>query len=169
MSDEERYLLDADCFIRSKREHYATDFCPGFWQALLRAHGHGRVANIAPVRKELLRGNDALADWVKDTAPDGFFASVESAETQEALSAVIQWVEDNRQYSRAAKQKFMSGADSLLIAHARAVGFVLVTYEVSSAESKALIKLPDIARHFKVTCVAPYVMLRRLGVTLILK
>ena len=33
MSTPVRYLLDADSFIRSKREHYAFDFCPAYWEA----------------------------------------------------------------------------------------------------------------------------------------
>jgi hypothetical protein len=169
MSDEERYLLDADSLIRSKREHYALDFCPGFWDALLSAFHRGRVASIVPIRKELLRGRDALADWVKEEVPDEFFQSVETEDVQITYSEVIQWVDAREQYSRAAKQKFVSGADPALIAHARVKKFVLATYEVASPESKALIKLPDVARHFKVECVPPYVMLRRLKVVLALK
>ncbi|MEZ6104377.1 MAG: DUF4411 family protein [Pirellulaceae bacterium] len=36
MSQGTRYLLDANTFIRSKREHYAFDFCPAYWDAILR-------------------------------------------------------------------------------------------------------------------------------------
>jgi hypothetical protein len=84
-------------------------------------------------------------------------------------SQAPQWVEDNTQYSRAAKQKFVSGADPWLVAYARANEFILATYEVSSPESKSLIKLPDVARQFDVKSLPPYVMLRRLRVVLTLE
>jgi hypothetical protein len=163
---EAKYLLDADSFIRSKREHYAPDFCPGFWDALLRGYRKRRVGSIVPVRKELLKGKDALADWVKDKVPDEFFESVEDDDVQEAGAEIMQWVEDNEQYTRAAKDKFVSGADPWLIAFAKVHGRTVITYEVSAPESKALIKLPDVARKFKVTCLPPYVLLRRLEVVL---
>lgn len=163
---EAKYVLDADSFIRSKREHYAPDFCPGFWDALLWGLEQGRVGSIIPVRKELLKGKDALAEWVKDEVPNAFFESVEDDEVQEIAAEIMQWVEDNEQHTRAAKDKFVAGADPWLIAFAKARGRTVVTYEVSAPESKALIKLPDVARKFKVTCVPPYVLLRRLEIVL---
>jgi hypothetical protein len=64
------------------------------------------------------------------------------------------------------KQKFVGGADPWLVAYADARELVLVTYEVSAPESKALVKLPDVARHFDLKCIPPYVMLRRLKIVL---
>lgn len=166
MSEKPTYLLDADTLIRAKREHYAFDFCPGFWDGLLRAFRQKRVASIEPIRNELTRGKDALAKWVNDKAPEAFFEPVTDVSVQSAYAEVIAWVEGNDQYSRAAKQQFVSGADPWLIAVAIAKGYVLVTYEVSAPESKALIKLPDVARNFNVKCIPPYVMLRQLAVVL---
>ncbi len=71
MSPGPRYLLDANTFIRSKREHYAFDFCPAYWDAI-------------------------------------------------------------------------------------------VTYEVSKPTAKNSIQLPEVARHFNVEMLPPYVMLRQL-------
>src|SRR5882724_3407428 len=111
MSERPKYLLDADTFIRAKRQHYAFDFCPGFWNALLRAYEQKRLTSIEPIRDELLRGKDALADWIKEQVPEAFFESVEDGNVEAAYARVIAWVEGNNQYSRAAKQKFVSGAD----------------------------------------------------------
>jgi hypothetical protein len=163
---EEHFLLDADSFIRSKQQHYAFDFCPGYWDALLRGFNKKRVGSIVPVRNELLKGNDALAKWVKDTVPGAFYASIDDIDVQKASAEVLQWVEDNERYYRGAKDKFVAGADPWLIAFARATKRTLVTYEVSAPESKVLVKLPDVARQFKVKCIPPYVMLRRLEVVL---
>ena len=166
---EEKYSLDANSFIRSKREHYAFDFCPGFWDSLLRGFEEGLVGSISPVKRELLRGKDALADWVKNEVPAEFFESVEDADVQEAAAEIFQWIEGNDRYSRGAKEAFVSGADPWLIAHAKVYDRVIVTYEVPAPESKSLIKIPDVARHFKVKCVPPFVMLRRLGIKLVLR
>lgn len=169
MSEQPKYLLDADTFIRAKREHYAFDFCPGFWEALLRSHRQSRLRSIDPIRRELVRGKDALAIWVRKEAPESLFESVEDPNVDTAYRRVITWVEGNDQYSRAAKQRFIGGADPWLIAAASAWSFVLVTYEVSAQESKAIIKLPDVARQFGVTFIPPYVMLRKLKVVLALQ
>lgn len=168
MSKAIRYLLDADSFIRSKREHYAFDFCPAYWESLLRGFEQGRLLSIRPVRKELGRGRDALAKWVREELPDAFFASVSDEHVRDAYSRVLAWAEAHPQYSRAAKQAFAAGADPWLIAFALANQCDLVTYEVSQPTSKALVKLPDAARNFQVDCLPPYVMLRRLRVRFLL-
>ena len=46
MSKQPIFVLDADSFIRSKREHYAFDFCPGYWDALVRLHNAGSLESI---------------------------------------------------------------------------------------------------------------------------
>ena len=169
MSKQLRYLLDADSFIRSKRDHYAFDICPGYWDALLRAFRQKQVSSIVPVRNELLRGKDALADWVKEQAPESFFEVVTGQAVQTAYANVIQWVQDSEQYKPAEKRKFASGADPWLVAVASTKCRVLVTYEVAGLGTKSKVKLPDVARQFKVECIQPFTMLRQLGVILTLR
>ncbi len=162
MSGSSRYVLDSDSFIRAKREHYVFDICPGYWDALLRPHEQNRLGSIEPVRHELLRGKDALADWVKEETPRSFFESIKDTDVQTAYAAVIQWIQDSENFNTAAKDKFAKDADPWLIAFAHAKKRHLVTYEVSQPESKSKIKIPDVARQFNVRCVPPYVMLRQL-------
>jgi hypothetical protein len=169
MSDVTKYLLDADSFIRAKREHYSFDFCPGFWDGLLRAFEQGQLCSIEPVRKELLRGNDALTKWVRDQVPEEFFEPTSENDVQLSYARVIKWAEGEDRYSRAAKHKFVRGADPWLIATAVTRQYTLVSYEVAAPESKALIKLPDVAKQFTVRCIPPYVMLRQLGLVLALE
>ena len=145
MSGSDRYLLDANSFIRSKREHYAFDFCPAYWDALLKGFRDGRLLSIQPVRQELARGKDALAAWVKDHTPTEMFSATDDSPVLNAYASILNWVEGNEQYSRAAKQTFASGADPWLVAFASANACQIVTYEVSSPNSKALVKLPDVA------------------------
>jgi hypothetical protein len=37
------YLLDANVFIQAKNLHYGLDFCPAFWDWLIRHNTAGRV------------------------------------------------------------------------------------------------------------------------------
>lgn len=161
------YVLDSDSFIRSKREHYALDICPGYWDFILRAFHQKQLISIAPVGTELRRGNDALATWVKSN-PVELFQPIETPDIQAAYRKVVTWVEENEQYSRSAKQKFFNGADPWLVAFATVNKQKLVTYEVRSPESKTLVKLPDVANQFAISCIPPYVMLRDLKARLLL-
>jgi len=52
------YLLDADAFIQAKNLHYGFDFCPVFWDWLVREHTSGRVFSIEKVGDELAAGTD---------------------------------------------------------------------------------------------------------------
>ncbi len=166
MSKGKSYILDADSFIRAKRQHYGFDSCPGYWDALLRSFRNERFCSIQPVRKELERGKDDLKTWVIKTAPEEFFASVEDEGVEIAYAKVIRNVQSNPQFTPAAKQKFASGADPWLIAYASVFRCVVSTYEVSAPESKAKIKLPDVAEKFNVECILPFEMLRDLEIVL---
>jgi len=91
---------------------------------------------------------------------------VADTSVQAAYTKVVTWAEKSERYSRAVKQRFMSGADPWLVAAAIARAHTIVTYEVPAPEAKVLIKLPDAARQFQVKCIPPYVMLRDLKVVL---
>ena len=39
-------LLDANVFIEAGRRHYGFDFCPAFWQWLIRENAQGRVLGM---------------------------------------------------------------------------------------------------------------------------
>ena len=56
------YLLDANVFIQAKNLHYGFDFCPAFWDWLIRQNQAGEVFSIEKVGSELLAGDDELAE-----------------------------------------------------------------------------------------------------------
>jgi len=168
MTNQSRYLLDADSFIRAKRQHYAFDFCPGYWDALVRGFKRKRLLSVAPVRDEIKRGDDELTEWAENEAPESFFESVQDDDVQKVYADLMQWAKDSDQFTEAAKQKFANSADPWLIAYARAHGCVVVTHEVSRPESQSSIKLPDAASEFDVNCTLPFEMLREMQVVLTL-
>ena len=162
------YLLDADAFIRSQREHYGFDVCPGYWDSILKAYELKRVASIVPVRKELLRGQDELAEWVKNDSPKSLFKEVKDIEVQRKLTEINNWVMSNNQYSLTARQQFLRGADPWWFAYASVNFYTVATYEVSAPDAKVKVNLPDVANQFLVNCVPPFEMLRSLRVRFLL-
>ena len=66
------YLLDADVFIRAKNLHYGFDFCPAFWDWLIRQNQASEVYSIEKVGDELLAGDDDLANWARNRDGDFF-------------------------------------------------------------------------------------------------
>lgn len=152
-----RYLLDANVFIQAKNQHYGFDFCPAFWEWLVKENQSGKVASIDKVADELQAGNDALADWA-GARGDGFFLKPDS-EVVSALSTVADWAH-NQEYETAAVAIFLDGADHRLVAHARAHGWTVVTHEVP-ADSVGKIKIPNACTGLGLRCASPYEMLRR--------
>lgn len=76
-----KFVLDANVFIQSHRDHYAFDIVPGFWKALLDQHDGGTLVSIDRVKDEVLSGgkDDALEDWVKKTSPKTLWATTKEA------------------------------------------------------------------------------------------
>ena len=64
------YLLDANVFISAKDLHYGFDFCPAFWDWLIKENLAGKVYSIERVGDELVAGDDELADWARDRGGD---------------------------------------------------------------------------------------------------
>ena len=151
------YLLDADVFIAAKNLHYGFDFCPAFWDWLVRANTQGRVFSTERVGGELKAGNDQLAEWARQRGDDFFLKP--TVEMPGSLATVSNWVVGNG-YETAAIDEFLQVADYYLAAHALAGGYTVVTHEIRSA-SKRRIKLPDVCAGLNVQCRTPFQMLSR--------
>ena len=150
------YLLDADVFIRAKRDHYRFTFCPGFWEWLLKANGSGKVFSIDKVKGELESGTDELARWAG--AQSSLFFLIPDSTVAAAAARVSRWVNQQRYESQAIVEFFQS-ADYWLVAHALAKGWKVVTHEISAPGSRKKIKLPDACDGVRVWCTNPYQML----------
>ena len=84
------YLLDSNIFIQAKNMHYGFDFCPAFWDWLLKENSNGKVYSITKVGDELIAGDDELADWAKERT-DGFFLPMKP-EMVQRMAEVSLWV-----------------------------------------------------------------------------
>lgn len=152
------YLLDANVFISAKNLHYGFDFCPAFWNWLVREHHAGKVFSIEKVSEELEAGQDELAQWANGL-PEGFFIKPD-ANTLPALGTVANWVNGQPNYSAAAKNMFLQIADYYLVAQALAGQHVIVTHERPNA-SVHVVKIPNVCLGLNIMGLTPYEMLRR--------
>ena len=150
------YILDSNVFIQANRLHYSPDFCPAFWQWLLRENKAGKVFSIDMVRDEIMVGGDNLSDWAKASGK-GFFLEPDE-KMLPALRKVSQWA-SGQNYESAAVSTFLQLADYYLVAHALATGRTVVTHEQASTSTKK-IKIPDACIGLKVKFMTPYQMLR---------
>ena len=150
------YLLDTNVFIQAKNLHNGFDFCPAFWEWLIRENEVGRVCSIELVGNELLKGRDELADWARDRGGD-FFVQLEPT-LLPALRKVSSWATGHG-YDQAAVSTFFQVADFFLVAQAYAGQHTVVTHEKPSG-SKRKIKIPDACLGLKIKCITPYEMLK---------
>ena len=151
------YLLDANVFMQAKNLHYGLDFCPAFWDWLIRENESQRVFSIERVCDEIKAGDDDLSEWAKVRGA-GFFLKPDS-DVLPALGDVSTWA-TSQGYEPAAVSTFLQVADYYLVAHALAGEYTVVTHEIASASTKR-IKIPNACIALGAKCVTPFEMLRR--------
>jgi len=159
------FLLDSDTLIQAKNEYYGFDLCPGFWDWLDRKAREGVVASVEPILKELSEGNDRLKSWAEARGPS-FFKALDQPAVAEAQD-IMGWVMASS-YRPEAKNRFVSGADPLLIAYAKAHGHTVATQEVYREGERRNVKIPAVCHEFGVPCVRLLYLLREHGAKFVL-
>lgn len=155
------YLLDTNVFVEAHRRYYGFDICPGFWDWLLHHQEANRVLSIDRVRQELKTG-DALDQWIKDTAPSDLFHSTQDGAVIANFGSMMAWVQDEAQFTAAAKAEFAQVADGWLAAFAKAHGHTLVTHEELAPTAKKRVPLPNVCKQFGIEYQDTFAMLREL-------
>lgn len=151
------YLLDANVFMSAKNLHYGMDFCPAFWDWLVRKHENGRVFSVEKVGDEIQAGNDELSEWAAARGLE-FFVRPDAA-VFPALAQVSEWA-TSQSYEEAAVNTFLQVADYYLVAQALAGDHTVVTQEVPAASTRK-IKIPDACIGLGIKCMSPFQMLRK--------
>ncbi len=160
---ENKYLLDANVFIESAKNHYAFDIAPKFWESLIAYSKTGRIQSIDRVKTELDRGKDQVADWAEKQFQHAF-ASTDDAAVIANFGRLMNWVQGQAQYKDEAKAEFATVADGWLIAYAMASGLILVTHEQLNLQIKRKVPIPNVCQAFNVQYINSFEMLRQLGV-----
>ena len=159
------YVLDTNVFIDAANAYYAFDLAPGYWDFLVQLFDSHHAVSIKSVYDELGEAGDGdpLKDWAKQykqhyIAPDSRVVA--------RYQQVMKWAQDN--YEASAVSEFQRVADSWIVAHALANGWVVVTHEKSAPRSKKRIKIPDVCAALGVECLNPFTMLRSESMRLVL-
>lgn len=154
------YLLDANVFIEPrKRNWYAMDISPGYWQWLDDSNLAGRVHSVEKIFEELKEIEDDVYEWARNRH-DRFFVSPDAA-TVSSFSILTDWAR-NAGYSPAAVDEFLAAGDFYLVGHAHAHGLTVVTFEVKDRKDK--VKVPEACDAMRVPCINLFDLLRAEGV-----
>ena len=160
------YWLDSDSFITPKNGPYGFDIAPGFWDFIDQKGAEGIICSPILVYHELVdETDDVLAKWARERQTTSLFV-----EPDEAVQAEFKEIADyvNGRYERSQAGEFLDGADPWVIAHARAGGGEVVTFEVPAPASKR-VKIPDVCAYYNIPWTDTYRMLRKLGFSLVQK
>lgn len=163
MTDNKKYVLDANVFITANRQYYSFELAPKFWDSLVSHAKDGRIESIDRIKNELERGKDDLSKWAKGDFSH-YFASTDDDEVIESYREIMGWVNSQRQFTDEAKAEFAGNPDGWLVAYAKAKKRIIVTHEVLAPYARNKIKIPNICQAFNVPFVNVFEMLRSLKV-----
>ena len=159
------FWIDSDSLIESKKGPYAFDIAPGFWKFLEQKISEEAIASSVTVYNEFedYEAEDDLLQWAKQQKDAGFFVDADPL-VQTAFRQIADYV--NNTYPQHQASEFLNGADPWIIAHAKAYGGRVVTFEKGAPNSKKP-KIPDICQQFGMEdCLNLYEMARELGMSL---
>lgn len=160
--NDARYLLDANVLMTAYHHYYAPELCPGFWGCLEHYIAAGRLVIIDRVYDEIVSPT-WLFEW-SERAVNAAPAATASQPIADAYRPLIDWVQENPQFTLAARRDFANGADGWLAAYAMVNSAVVVTNEVSAPNAARRVPLPDLCDRFRVRHTKPFAMLLDLGV-----
>ncbi len=150
--------------LSRKKGPYAFDIAPGFWKFLEQKISEETIASSVTVYDEFedYGAEDDLLQWAKQQKGVGFFIDPDSF-VQTVFRQIADYVKNT--YPQHQASKFLDDADPWIIAHAKAYGGRVVTFEKSAPNSQDP-KIPDVGNQFGVKCLNVYQMARELGMSL---
>ena len=166
------FWIDANIYMMARRGILAFDIAPRFWNHLDHFARAGRIASPIEVCVELnnhFDSRDILIRWLR-VRVNSHFAEADNF-AQDYFTQIADHVIGR--YSRAHADKFLTGADPWLIAHAIASGGRIVTNERPTREPgpnrntgliDTKVQIPNIGNHFGIASVPMITMLRDLGI-----
>jgi len=157
------FWLDTSSLIEPKNGPYGFDIAPGFWMFLEQKINEGIIASSVTVYDEIdNEAEDDLLQWVRKQKDVGFFVEPDTI-VQTVFRQIADYVNDT--YLQHNVSDFLNGADPWIIAHAKAYGGRVVTFETAAPSAKKP-KIPDVGHQFEVNCLNVYQMARELGMSL---
>ena len=155
-----RFTLDANIFIEAKNKYYPLDIFTAFWDWLDQETQNQNICSSSLVYQELIKGEDNLADWVKDRYPSNLFPPPNEA-VQQHFGNISEFVVNN--YTREEADDFLAGADPWVIAQGMNLGSKIVTMEKLVGTNSKKVKIPNVCNEFNLEWCNTFEMLRELG------
>jgi hypothetical protein len=159
------YWLDTCSFITPRNSGYSFDIAPGFWEAIDKKSEEGILASSTLVYHELVdEATDDLAEWAKQREKGRLFIEPDD-KVQEEFTRVADYV--NSYYVPHQAQIFLAHADPWVVAHAKAYGGCVVTFEcrIKNNTGNKQVKIPDITDYFDMQCIDLWNLLRKLHIS----
>ena len=153
------FWVDTDSLVTPSRGPYRFATLPKFWEFLEQKASEEVIASSELVLKELIGNGDQLEEWAR--RQQGTFFLAPDQAVQEALRQIAESVTRNKRYADHHVAYFLKGADPWIIAHAKALGGRVVTFEKPEPTSTKP-KIPDVAGEFNVKCISLWDMLTEL-------
>jgi len=156
MDEIKRYCLDANIFIEGWNKYYSRELSTGYWEILDSFAQDGRVFSPIEVKREILRIDDGLSEWIK---PRAYFFREITVEVQEELRRIM------GEYPRLVDStKQRSIADPWVIAFAITEGAIVVTKETPVGLNSRRIKIPDVCNDLGLPWIDDFQFALELGI-----
>lgn len=146
------YILDSNILIYPNRTTHPFDIHPTFWEKMSLILNRDKIESIDKVKSEIYSHEDDLTNWCKSNLPNEFWNSSTHSITEYA--EIQNWAQ-TKDYNDRALADFANhtNADPFLASFAlhekrNSKEVTIVTQEISSPESKRVIKLPDVCIEF---------------------
>lgn len=165
------FLIDSNSFITPYEDWYPFDIMPGFWDKIKENIQNGSIVILDMVMDEILKGNDALCNWINDLG----ICPITHRQPEIIVNygRILQYLQDNPCYKPSAYNEWAknSVADAWLIATAMVYDCLLVTLEkpngcLNMKLPSKVAKIPDVAHDFHVETLGLVQMMRSLHITL---
>lgn len=173
MVNDSVYLIDANALMTPYRQYYAFDLCPSFWDRLTEAFDDGRIVLLEQVKREIMKGDDPLTDWMKANEEIIEVCDYKTDKIVSNYQAVLQYIQGCGLYKESALAAWAPEdiADPWLIATAMDKDYVIVTLEapsggLSASSPNKAAKIPDVAKAMGVQTVSLFEMMRDLGISI---
>lgn len=157
-----KYILDTNIFIKMKNDMFPIAQFPEVWVEMLRRFDCGVLYSIDTVYNELQCYADELNTWTQTNRK--IFTKFES-ECFGAMKALTEWAMSSN-FKDDAKQKFLSDADSTVIAYAMTHNMTVVTQEKPSLSLKKIM-MPNACKQMRVECINLFDLLKQWDVRVV--
>lgn len=156
MVENKRYCLDTNIYIEGWNKYFSTELSTGYWEILDSFALNGQVFSPIEVKREILRLDDGLSDWLK-TRPY-FFREITNKVQKEMRSIMASYprLVDNT------KQR--SIADPWVIAFAITENAIVVTKETPVGSNSRRIKIPDVCNDLNIPWIDDFRFALELGI-----